>query len=170
MVSPPSRSSDHLYSNSISWYFRLQENPLARPHSSSGPSPVAKKSGGLFSSSTRQSTPAPAPTPQVVQHVVEVKAAEADPPYKWLVRIIMTVINLGLGIMVAATGALGLKESSSVDDTGIVFVGIYLLIFATILFVYEFVQIYPCQFCDLPLKRNFGFLYGTNGKGLYMVL
>jgi hypothetical protein len=121
----------------------------------------------MFSSSSK---PAATVAPPPVVHVVEVKASEPDPPYKWLVRIIMTTINLGLGIMVAATGALGLKESTSVDDTGIVFVGIYLLIFAAILFIYEAVQICPCQFLDLPLKKNFGFLYGTNGKGLYMLL
>lgn len=72
--------------------------------------------------------------------------------------------------MVAATGALGVKDSNSVNDTGVIFVGIYLIVFAAILFAYEMAQICPIEAFDLPMKRNFGFLYGPNGKGLYMLL
>lgn len=70
----------------------------------------------------------------------------------------------------AATGALGVKNSSSVNDTGVVFVGIYMIVFAGILFAFEMVQIYPTETFDLPMKKNFGFLYGMFGKGFYMLL
>jgi len=149
----------------------LQDNPIAKK-SHSTDSTAAKKSGGFFGGS-KSSTPGPAaaapPPVPTVQHNVVVQSKEPDPPYKWLVRIVMTIINLGLAIMVAATGALGVNDSTSSSDTGVVFVGIYLVAFAGVLFAYEMVQIYPIQMFDMPMKRNFGFMYGTMGKGIYML-
>eukprot|EP01035_Chromulina_nebulosa_P018030 gene18030-23671_t len=74
-----------------------------------------------------------------------------------------------LSIMMCACGALGVAGSTSVTDTGVVFVGIYMLIFGAILFLYEIAQVAPCSALDLLLKRNFGFLYGTFGKGAYLL-
>ena len=68
----------------------------------------------------------------------------------------------------ASTGAIGIKNAGSVEDTGTVFVGLYLILFASILFIYELAQVCPCSALDNLWKRNFGFLYGPNGKGLYM--
>lgn len=77
---------------------------------------------------------------------------------------------LGGAIMMAAAGALGIKDANSVNDTGLVFIGLYMHIFAAILFCYEAIQIRPCEILDTFYKRNFGFLYGPNGKGAYLIL
>jgi hypothetical protein len=77
---------------------------------------------------------------------------------------------MGAAIMMACAGALGIKNANSVSDTGLVFIGLYMHIFAAILFCYEAIQIRPCDVLDTFYKRNFGFLYGPNGKGAYLIL
>jgi hypothetical protein len=77
---------------------------------------------------------------------------------------------MGAAVMMAAVGALGIKDASSVNDTGLVFIGLYMQIFAAILFCHESIQIRPCEALDNFYKRNFGFLYGPNGKGAYLIL
>lgn len=93
-----------------------------------------------------------------------------DAPYKTIVQGIFLVLNLGLMLFLAAVGALGVGASNSTDDTGVIFVGIYLIIFAGIVFIYEAVQVCHIEMLDNLWKRNFGFLYGTIGKGIFILL
>ena len=79
-------------------------------------------------------------------------------------------MTLGLSIFMAAVGALGVGGSTSVNDTGVVFVGLYMIVFAAIIFIYEISQILPSKTLDMFMKRNFGFLYGYIGKGLFLLL
>ena len=92
------------------------------------------------------------------------------PKYKFWVTAIFLILNLGISVMMAATGALGVGHATSATDTGNVFVGIYMIMFAAILFTFEVVQIRPCGAVDDFYKKNFGFLYGIIGKGLYIFL
>ena len=78
--------------------------------------------------------------------------------------------NLGMMIFLAATGALGIQQSDSVNDTSVVFVGIYLILFAAIVFIYEIAQLCPDSSVDSFFKRNFGYLYGIIGKSLFIML
>lgn len=84
--------------------------------------------------------------------------------------MIFLVVNLGLMIFMAATGALGIGNANNVNDSGVIFVGIYLIVFAGILTVFEISQLCPGGRLDDFVKRNFGFLYGNIGKGLYLLL
>ena len=77
---------------------------------------------------------------------------------------------MGISVMMAATGALVVAKADGVDDTGIVFIGLYMCLFAAILFCYELIQIKPIEKLDGIYKENFGFLYGPNGRGIYMFL
>ncbi len=81
-----------------------------------------------------------------------------------------TIINMGLSVMMAATGALGVGSADTASESGTAFTGIYMVLFAAILFIYELIQIRPCESFDMLWKKNFGFLYGPNGKALYMIL
>ncbi len=72
--------------------------------------------------------------------------------------------------MMAACGAFIVKGSDSVNDTGSVFIGIYMVLFAAIMFCYELIQIKPIEKLDNIYKENFGFLYGPNGRGIYLFL
>eukprot|EP01038_Epipyxis_sp_PR26KG_P008044 gene8044-10899_t len=95
--------------------------------------------------------------------------AANDPPYKNSVKGIFLIFNLGMMVFMAATGALGVLNADSVSDAGIIFVGIYMIVFAGIVFVYEISQICPCSILDNFMKRNFGFLYGIIGKGSFIL-
>ena len=72
--------------------------------------------------------------------------------------------------MISATGALAVGGANSASDAGAAFVGIYMVLFAGILFVHEVVQIFPMEYIDTVLKKNFGFLYGYIGKSCYLLL
>lgn len=101
------------------------------------------------------------------------KSSVADPPYKGVVKMIFLVFNLGFMIFLAATGALGIAAagaSGNINSSGVIFVGIYLMLFAAIEFIYEIAQVCPNKTLDDILKRNFGFLYGMIGKGLFIML
>ena len=79
------------------------------------------------------------------------------------------VTNMGLAGMMGTTGVLGVASASGADDTGLVFIGLYMLVFSLILFIFEINQLRPNCGVDNLWKRNFGFLYGPMGKGLYMI-
>lgn len=90
------------------------------------------------------------------------------PANKGVISGVVTFVNLGMAIMTAASGALGVKNAGS--DAGLGFIGLYLILFSAILFTFEVIQIRPCEALDNIYKRNFGFLYGMNGKCTYILL
>jgi len=92
------------------------------------------------------------------------------PPYFTAVQGVMSTINMGLMIFMSAVGVLGILNSTNVNDTGVIFVGLYLVIFAAIEFMYELAQLLPLESLDLLVKKNFGFLYGVNGRGAFFLL
>mmetsp|Transcript_18420 Transcript_18420/g.62478 ORF Transcript_18420/g.62478 Transcript_18420/m.62478 type:complete len:180 (+) Transcript_18420:56-595(+) len=86
-----------------------------------------------------------------------------------IVRSVFRFFNAGSAVMMAATGALGIMGADNVDDTGIIFVALYMILFAAILFTFEMVQVYPCELMQRIYRRNFGFLFGTKGKALFII-
>ena len=110
-----------------------------------------------------------APSSTVVENTAP-SSIGTQPKYKTLVKIVLLVLNIGLSVMMSFTGALGVGNAQSASDTGNVFVGIYMCLFAAILATFEIIQIRPCGFIDEFYKKNFGFLYGMIGKGLYIFL
>jgi len=69
------------------------------------------------------------------------------------------------------TAIVSVSYVKSVDDTAIVFVGIYMIIFAGILLCFECLQLCCqcgcCKVIDTFWKKNFGFLYGVIGKSVF---
>ena len=93
-----------------------------------------------------------------------------EPPHFKKVKLTFLIGNLGFMIFLAAVGALGIGSANSINDTGLIFVGLYLILFAGLVFVYEISQVLGWEVLDNFMKRNFGFLYGVNGKGLFILL
>lgn len=85
-------------------------------------------------------------------------------------RRIFYIFNLGIPLFLAYTGARGLIALGpyNADSTATIFQSIYMLLFAALLFIFEAVQICPCEVVDNVLKRNFGFFYGVFGKGSHI--
>lgn len=79
-------------------------------------------------------------------------------------------MNAGLAIMIAANGVLAVGHKDNSDNAGVIFVGLYMLLFAAILFSYEALQLCPFETLDLIYKKNFGFLYGVIGKSMFLLL
>lgn len=58
---------------------------------------------------------------------------------------------------------------TGVDKSGKIFVAVYMFFFASLLFVFESVQIRSIESLDHVFKRNFGFMYNVMGKALYII-
>ena len=77
-------------------------------------------------------------------------------------------------VLLSTAAALGIK-SSYATSTNTVLVGLYVLLFSLILFVYEVLQVTGkwcnnrLEMVDLIWKKNFGFLYGPLGRGAYVL-
>jgi len=83
-------------------------------------------------------------------------------------RVFARGLNIGLPGLLGVTGAFGIKNAG--QDVQVIFVGTYMILFALTLFLYEIIQLLPCEFLDNAYKKNMGFLYGPYGKGLYTLM
>lgn len=92
------------------------------------------------------------------------------PPYFYAVKMAFFITNIGMMVFLAAVGALGIGSANSINDTGVIFVGLYLIIFAGLVVFYELAQVLHWERLDEFMKRNFGFLYGTYGKGFFILM
>lgn len=112
---------------------------------------------------------------------------------KGFIYISFRFIAISLSLLMAATAILGLSKFihvvlyfyqskvlsnflhtlgmiSGVDQSGRVFVGIYMFFFASLLFIFELNQIRQFESIDHMFKRNFGFMYSTSGNALFIIL
>jgi cytochrome c biogenesis protein CcdA len=97
-------------------------------------------------------------------------ATGAQPPHFLKVKWALFFTNVGMMIFLAATGALGMGSAETINDTGLIFVGLYLIIFSGLVFFYELSQVLKWERMDDFMKQNFGFLYGVNGKSLFILM
>lgn len=85
-------------------------------------------------------------------------------------RSILSLITFLLAAFLAVVGAFGIQAASSVNDIEVVFVGVYMILFATTVFLFELIQLFQCIYIDEIIKRNLGFIYGPKGRGGYLLL
>jgi hypothetical protein len=73
--------------------------------------------------------------------------------------------------MMGALGVLTIIEvhKSGLGDFSEPFLAAYMVMFAILLFIYELQWWQAIPHINKSLRRNFGFLYGLRGKGLYLV-
>lgn len=85
---------------------------------------------------------------------------------QWAIRTII----VGMTVMMAAAGALSLAALDTSDNPASdFFVGLYVILFAAILFVHEVNLMFPVQTIDQILRKNFGFLFKALGKGAFIL-
>mmetsp|Transcript_7339 Transcript_7339/g.17901 ORF Transcript_7339/g.17901 Transcript_7339/m.17901 type:complete len:239 (+) Transcript_7339:229-945(+) len=58
------------------------------------------------------------------------------------------------------------KESYAISEP---FLAFYMILFAVLLFLYEMMYWTPVESLNDNIRKNFGFMYGLRGKGLYLV-
>ncbi|EWM25099.1 Golgi apparatus membrane protein TVP15 [Nannochloropsis gaditana] len=77
-------------------------------------------------------------------------------------------VNMGLACLMAFSAVNGILKIAQLQlDT--FFVALYMFIFAAILFFFELCQFKYVAFIDNVFRRNFGFMYGSRGKALYII-
>lgn len=83
----------------------------------------------------------------------------------------LSILDLGLAAMMAALGLLSLLEMnfSKLNDVTEAFLAVYMIIFAVLLALYEFVYWQPVPSINKTFRKNFGFMYGLKGKGFYLI-
>lgn len=83
----------------------------------------------------------------------------------------LSLLGIGLAVMMAALGVLTIIEvnSSGVGDFSEPFLAAYMVMFAALLFMYELMWWTPMPSVNKAMRKNFGFLYGLRGKGLYLI-
>jgi hypothetical protein len=93
----------------------------------------------------------------------EIPLKQKSPCYFYTLK----AITMLLCILMSATAVIGLMDLSS---AGRIFVGVYMLFFSVLLFMFELVQIQPWEWVDHMFQRNFGFLYSAKGKAFFIIL
>mmetsp|Transcript_16572 Transcript_16572/g.41521 ORF Transcript_16572/g.41521 Transcript_16572/m.41521 type:complete len:173 (+) Transcript_16572:230-748(+) len=107
----------------------------------------------------------------------------------------LSLLNMGLAVMMAALGVLtlisvhkgGVQAASNDDatddavnnnnnnqvyrryDLSEPFLAFYMILFAILLFIYELMWWSPMTSLNDNMRKNFGFMYGLQGKGLYLI-
>jgi hypothetical protein len=85
------------------------------------------------------------------------------------ILVLLSIADIGIAALMATLGVLTLIELNGVSDTAAGFLAAYMIIFALLLFVYELMWWVGIPTVNLVLRKNFGFLYGLKGKGLYLI-
>jgi len=92
---------------------------------------------------------------------------------KSLPLMVMSILNIGSAAMMAALGVLTLieinKSGGGVTDLSEPFLASYMIMFALLLGLYEFMWWMPSPDINRIMRKNFGFLYGLLGKGFYLI-
>ncbi len=90
--------------------------------------------------------------------------------YKTSIIMGLKVLTIGLSVLMAFTALISLSNLSGLTDIGKIFVGIYMICFSAVLCSFEIIQVMPFEALSNIYRRNFGFLYGAKGKGLFIIL
>jgi len=86
-----------------------------------------------------------------------------------VILVLLSFIDIGLAAMMTTLGVLTLIAFSGVSDTSAAFLATYMIIFATLLATYEVMWWIGIPWINKLLRKNFGFMYGLKGKGLYLI-
>lgn len=84
----------------------------------------------------------------------------------------LSILGMGLAAMMAGLGVLTIievHESGVADDLSEPFLAAYMVMFALLLFMYELMWWTPLPAVNKAMRKNFGFLYGLRGKGLFLI-
>jgi COPI associated protein len=87
------------------------------------------------------------------------------------VLCMLSLMNMGLAALMTALGVLTLIEvhNAGFRDLSEPFLASYMILFALLLFLYEIMWWSPFPSMNKSMRKNFGFMYGLRGKGLYII-
>lgn len=101
-------------------------------------------------------------------------APAADNPEKnaKCVQILLSLMNITVCALMTYLGVEGIISMNfgvNFDQFSWFFVTIYMFVFAGILLMYEIVWWTKLKSVNRSLRKNFGFMYGIRGKGLFLI-
>ncbi|KAL7552065.1 hypothetical protein ACHAWF_015287 [Thalassiosira exigua] len=79
---------------------------------------------------------------------------------------LLSFFSMGLSAMMCCLGVFGILEARELAE---IFVSIYMICFAFLLFFYELMWWKSIPAVNKNLRMNFGFLYGVKGKAAYLI-
>jgi hypothetical protein len=80
------------------------------------------------------------------------------------------VVVIASAVLLGANGVIAFLNMGGSDNlVSDGFVSTYIVMLAALLFFHELSQIYPSQYVDNIVKRNFGFMYKPLGTGTFMI-
>lgn len=84
---------------------------------------------------------------------------------------LLSLLNMGLAVMMTALGVITIIQvhRTGIGDLSEPFLAFYMILFAVLLFLYEFMWWSPMKKLNKDMRKNFGFMYGLRGKGFYLV-
>jgi hypothetical protein len=84
---------------------------------------------------------------------------------------LLSILDMGLAAMMTALGVLTIIQvhRAGLKDLSEPFLASYMILFAALLFLYELMWWSPFPSLNKNMRKNFGFLYGLRGKGLYII-
>lgn len=153
---------------SVPSWMREEEN-------AGGPAPV------MASSSSTTVAESPSSPPSGMGAFANANSSSDDPPYKAAVSWTFWTCELGLAFYMGLVGVYGImsvedeksKKNYSTEETNAytntIFLGIYMVIFAAVLFFYEMSVLIPIEAIERVTRNNVGFLYNVFGRALYMI-
>jgi len=119
---------------------------------------------------TPGSTTAAAPTQEITGDSFN-QGSNGGSDRSGLILVLMSMLNIGLSAMMVALGVLGILDfdGKGVEDYSDAFIAGYMIVFAVLLFAYECMWWKAIGPINQSLRKNFGFMYGLKGKGLYLI-
>lgn len=85
------------------------------------------------------------------------------------IQRLLSILNLLLCAGMMTLGILTLIEFQKGMDISEAFVAAYMILFAALLALYEFMWWSTIDAINKSMRKNFGFLYGIKGKALYLI-
>mmetsp|Transcript_12643 Transcript_12643/g.26248 ORF Transcript_12643/g.26248 Transcript_12643/m.26248 type:complete len:194 (-) Transcript_12643:184-765(-) len=85
------------------------------------------------------------------------------------IQRLLSLLNILLCAGMMALGVLGLLNFTKSVGLSEMFIAVYMILFAALLFAYEMMWWITIDAVNKSLRKNFGFLYGVKGKALYMI-
>mmetsp|Transcript_24947 Transcript_24947/g.38587 ORF Transcript_24947/g.38587 Transcript_24947/m.38587 type:complete len:209 (+) Transcript_24947:84-710(+) len=97
-------------------------------------------------------------------------SAAKGPAAKNIVQRMLSILNLGIcSAMICAATYTILEVDFNTDDFASAFVAIYMILFSSLLALYEFMWWAGVGWINKYLRKNFGFLYGIKGKAAFII-
>lgn len=82
------------------------------------------------------------------------------------VQRLLSIFSIGLSAMMCTLGVFGILDH---DELAQIFVSVYMILFAFLLFFYELMWWTAIPAVNKNLRVNFGFMYGVKGRAAYLI-